>query len=50
VPKIIWDVPVVLPGGKISKSETYHDYFDEANAFFNAILDVYCSRTSTHKE
>jgi anaerobic ribonucleoside-triphosphate reductase len=41
VPKIIWDVPVVLPGGKVSKSETYLDYFDEANAFFNAILDIY---------
>lgn len=41
VPKIIWDVPVVLPGGKVKESETYLDYFDEANAFFNAILDVY---------
>lgn len=41
VPKIIWDVPVVLPGGKVSEAETYQDYFDEANAFFNAILDVY---------
>jgi ribonucleoside-triphosphate reductase len=50
VPKIIWDVPVVLPGGDVSQSETYVDYFDEANAFFNAILDVYCSRTSIQKE
>jgi ribonucleoside-triphosphate reductase len=50
VPKIIWDVPVVLPGGKVSGSETYLDYFDEANAFFNAILDVYCLRTSIHRE
>ena len=41
VPKIIWDIPVVLPGGKVSTSETYHDYYEEANAFFNAILDVY---------
>jgi ribonucleoside-triphosphate reductase len=41
VPEIIGDVPVVLPGGQVSKSETYQDYFDEANAFFNAILDVY---------
>ncbi len=41
VPKIIWDVPAVLPGGRVSESETYVDYFDEANAFFNAILDVY---------
>ncbi len=41
VPEIIWDVPVVLPGGAVSKSETYLDYYDETNAFFNAILDVY---------
>ncbi|UCE95725.1 MAG: anaerobic ribonucleoside-triphosphate reductase [Candidatus Bathyarchaeota archaeon] len=41
VPKIIWNMPAVLPGGKVSESETYFDYFDEANAFFNAILDVY---------
>lgn len=41
VPKIIWDVPAVLPGGKVSESETYQDYYEEANAFFNAILDVY---------
>ncbi len=41
VPKIIFDVPVVLPGGKVSQSETYEDYYEEANAFFNAILDVY---------
>lgn len=41
VPKIIWDVPVVLPGGKVSNSETYNDYYEEANSFFNAILDVY---------
>ncbi len=41
VPKIIWDVPVVLPGGEVSKSETYEDYYEEANALFNAILDVY---------
>ncbi|MCW3982308.1 MAG: anaerobic ribonucleoside-triphosphate reductase [Candidatus Bathyarchaeota archaeon] len=41
VPKIIWDVPVVLPGGAVSKSETYLDYYTEANEFFNAILDIY---------
>ena len=32
---------MVLPGGKVSESETYLDYYEEANAFFNAILDVY---------
>lgn len=41
VPQIINEVPVLLPGGKVSPSETYADYYDEANAFFNAILDVY---------
>ncbi len=41
VPQIIWDVPAVLPGGHVSESETYVDYYDEANALFNAILDVY---------
>ncbi|UCD96989.1 MAG: anaerobic ribonucleoside-triphosphate reductase, partial [Candidatus Bathyarchaeota archaeon] len=41
VPEIIQDVPAVLPGGKSSDTITYSDYFDEANAFFNAILDVY---------
>ncbi|MDH7595830.1 MAG: anaerobic ribonucleoside-triphosphate reductase [Candidatus Bathyarchaeota archaeon] len=41
VPKIIWDVPAVLPGGKVSESETYGSFYDEANMFFNAILDVY---------
>ena len=41
VPKIIQDVPAVLPGGKTSDATTYSDYYEEANAFFNAILDVY---------
>lgn len=41
VPKIIFDVPVLLPGGKVTEGETYADYYDEANTFFNAILDVY---------
>ncbi len=40
VPKISEDVPAVLPGGKIGP-DTYGDYAEEANAFFNAIVDVY---------
>jgi ribonucleoside-triphosphate reductase len=41
VPKIIWDVPAVLPGGKVSDSLTYEDFYEEANRLFNAIIDVY---------
>jgi len=40
VPKIVEDIPVVLPKGRVSHS-TYGDFFEEANAFFNAIIDVY---------
>jgi len=41
VPKIIWDVPALLPGGRVSENTTYGDFFEEANTLFNAILDVY---------
>ncbi|MEM2916859.1 MAG: anaerobic ribonucleoside-triphosphate reductase [Candidatus Bathyarchaeia archaeon] len=41
VPKIVQDVPAVLPGGKVSETVTYGDFYEEANMFFNAILDVY---------
>jgi len=41
VPKIIWDVPALLPGGRVSEKITYGDFFEEANTLFNAILDVY---------
>jgi ribonucleoside-triphosphate reductase len=41
VPKIIWDVPVVMPGGAVSEGVTYGDFYDEANLMFNAFLDVY---------
>jgi len=41
IPSIIRDMPVLLPGGRVSESETYQDYYEEANAFFNAIIDVY---------
>jgi ribonucleoside-triphosphate reductase len=41
VPKIIRDVPAVLPGGEMKEGVTYEDFFDEANRFFNAMIDVY---------
>jgi ribonucleoside-triphosphate reductase len=41
VPKVAQNVPAVLPGGKVSDGVTYGDFADEANIFFNAILDVY---------
>jgi len=41
VPKAVWDIPAVLPGGKVSESVTYGDFYEEANQFFNAIIDVY---------
>jgi len=40
VPRVAEDVPAVLPGGKVGP-DVYGDYADEANLFFNAILDVY---------
>jgi len=40
VPKVAQDIPAVLPGGKVGP-DVYGDYADEANLFFNAILDVY---------
>ncbi|MFH0848386.1 MAG: anaerobic ribonucleoside-triphosphate reductase [archaeon] len=39
VPKIAQNIPAVLPGGKMG--DTYGDYAEEANQFFNAIIDVY---------
>jgi len=40
VPRVAQDIPAVLPGGKVGP-DVYGDYADEANLFFNAILDVY---------
>ncbi len=39
IPKIMRDVPAVLPGGKIGQ-DTYGDYEDEARQFFNAFMEV----------
>ncbi len=41
VPKVVEDVPAVLPGGRMSESVTYGDFFEEANMFFNAFIDVF---------
>lgn len=40
IPDVLRDVPAILPGG-IRSSNTYEDYEEEANAFFNAILEVF---------
>ncbi|MEE8358598.1 MAG: anaerobic ribonucleoside-triphosphate reductase [Candidatus Hydrothermarchaeales archaeon] len=41
IPKVIEDIPAVLPGGIVKKRVTYSDFHDESNMFFNALLDVY---------
>ena len=41
VPKVVEDLPAVLPGGVVKEGVTYGDFEEEANAFFNAIIDVY---------
>ncbi|MFB0503132.1 MAG: anaerobic ribonucleoside-triphosphate reductase [Candidatus Bathyarchaeia archaeon] len=41
VPKVVENIPAVLPEGKVSEKVTYGDFSDEANALFNAIIDVY---------
>jgi len=41
VPKIVEDLPAVLPGGVMKEGITYGDFIDEAEMFFNAIVDVY---------
>ncbi len=39
VPDILRDVPAILPGG-VQSTDTYADFEEETNAFFNAIIDV----------
>lgn len=41
IPKVVEDVPAVLPGGIVKEGVTYGDFEVEANALFNAIVDVY---------
>ncbi len=39
IPKIMHDVPAILPGGK-TNGDTYGDYVDEAHKFFNAFMEI----------
>ena len=39
IPKIMRDVPAVLPGGKVTEV-TYGDFEEEARLFFNAFMEV----------
>ncbi len=48
VPRIAADLPAVLPGGKVGP-DRYGDYAEEANSFFNAIMDVYLDGDSKGK-
>ena len=41
IPKILENVPVVLPGGIVKEGITYSDFADETQTFFNAFMDVY---------
>jgi len=40
IPKYLADVPVVLPGGKMTEKESYMDYQDEARQIIQAFTDV----------
>jgi anaerobic ribonucleoside-triphosphate reductase len=40
VPKYLKDVPVVLPGGKVTEKESYFDYQDEARTIIDAFTEV----------
>ncbi len=40
IPKIMRDVPAVLPGGATQAGLTYEDFDHEANLFFNAFMEV----------
>ncbi len=39
IPRIMRDVPAVLPGGRVG-SDTYGDFEEEAQRFFNAFMEV----------
>jgi ribonucleoside-triphosphate reductase len=39
IPRIMKDVPAILPGGK-TNGDTYGDYEDEARKFFNAFMEI----------
>lgn len=40
IPKYLKDVPVVLPGGKVTESESYEDYFEESRTIIDAFTEV----------
>ena len=40
VPSYLKDIPVVLPGGKITEKESYSDYVDESRKIIKAFTDV----------
>ncbi|HDI42325.1 MAG TPA: anaerobic ribonucleoside-triphosphate reductase, partial [Candidatus Bathyarchaeota archaeon] len=41
VPKVVEDLPAVLPGGVVREDIVYGDFEEEANTLFRAIVDVY---------
>jgi anaerobic ribonucleoside-triphosphate reductase len=41
IPKTLYSIPAVQPGGVVDKKVTYGDYLDEANKFFRALTEVY---------
>ncbi len=40
IPSYLKDVPVVLPGGKVTEKESYEDYFDESRTIIKAFTEV----------
>jgi len=40
IPSYLHDVPVVLPGGKVTEKESYLDYQDEARKIIQAFTDI----------
>lgn len=41
IPKIVRDIPAVLPGGVVKEGVTYGDFEDEAQQIFRAAMEVY---------
>jgi len=50
VPKYLDDVPVVLPGGKVTEKESYSDYTDEGRKIIDAFTDVMIKGDYTGKQ
>ena len=49
IPKVLMDVPAVLPGGQVRDGVTYADFQDETEKFFRAIIEVYTNGDSLGK-